>query len=499
MTVVRDSSYAPRGAPDERPEGRPSRPTPGLAAILSFILPGLGQIALGAFRRGVVLGFPLVLTLIVALFVVIGDRKALFGVIQPQVILALIALDVLLGLIHLIAIGDAYHTARSRRARSAWTVGHGSPRLLAVLLVITFVIHGTLGAIGVQAYNAVNAVFSLPGSGIGIPAPSFGPTADGSPGASAAPTAYSGPAWAADGRLNVLLIGGDAGAGRWSLRTDTMIVLSADLATGRAALFGIPRNLVNAPLAPEDSGIFPDNRFPDLLNGLWVYADTHRAQFPGGDDAGFRAITGAVQQLVGVPLDGAIVVKLQGFVDLVNALGGVWIDVKSPISDYAYPKVDGSGYIQLHIPAGCQHMNGTVALEYARSRHQTDDYNRMGRQQIVLTDLADQLDPIALITQVPNLLTIAGTNLKTTFAPADIPAIAEFGASVDRTHIKNVLFDPPTYPEYLTTTEISKIQKVVRSIFAPVAPVAPRASPTPAATASLGPSAKPAATCPPSH
>lgn len=472
--------------------------SPGLAAVLSFVLPGLGQIAVGAIRRGILLGFPLVLALLVGLVLVVGDRKALLGVIEPQVILALIALDILLGLIHLIAIGDAYRTARNRIARSAWSVRRpGSPRLLTVLLVVTFVIHGALGALGFQAYNAVNAVFSAPGSGLTIPTPSFGPTGagssgtPGSPGATTTPTANGGPAWAADGRLNVLLIGGDAGPGRWNLRTDTMIVLSADLQTGQAALFGIPRNLVNAPLAPEDAGIFANNRFPQLLNGLWVYADTHRDRFPGGANAGFRAITGAVQQLVGVPLDGAIVVNLNGFVDLVNALGGVWIDVASPIHDSRYPLETG-GYTILNIKAGCQHMDGHLALAYARSRHQTDDYNRMGRQQVVLEDLANQLDPIALITQVPNLLTIAGDNLRTTFAPADVPALAEFASQVDKKTIKNILFDPPKYPEYLTLKEIASIQKVVQTIFPPV----PLASPSPSPSPSLAPSATPR-TCPP--
>jgi LCP family protein required for cell wall assembly len=487
---------------------QPAKParsaSPGLAAVLSFILPGLGQIAVGAIRRGVLLGFPLVLTLLVALFFVVGDRKALFGVIQPQVILALIGLDVLLGLIHLIAIGDAYRTARNRLARTAWSVRSGSPRLLTVLLVVTLAIHGALGAIGVEAYNAVNAVFSVPGSGLTIPTPSFGPTASGgvagSQGASTGPTAFNGPAWAADGRLNILLIGGDAGKGRWNLRTDTMILLSADLASGRVALFGIPRNLYNAPLAPEDASVFPNGVFPypNFLNGLWVYADTHRNQFPGGDNAGFRAITGAVQQLVGVPLDGAIVVNLNGFVELVDALGGVWIDVTSPIHDDRYPLEDGSGYIVLNIKAGCQHMDGHVALEYARSRHQTNDYNRMGRQQVVLEDLANQLDPIALITQIPHLLDIAGTNLRTTFAPSDVPAIAEFAAQVDRKHVTNILFEPPKYSEYLTAKEISAIQKVVRNVFAPprVHSPSPSASSSPQPSVSLAPTASPA-TCPP--
>ena len=128
------------------------------------------------------------------------------------------------------------------------------------------------------------------------------------------------PDWARDGRLNILLVGSDAGTGRWLLRTDTMVLLSVDIESGQAAMFGIPRNLINVPLAGEDAKAFPDGRFPGLLNALYVYAWGHPWQFPGGDARGFRAVTGAIQELVGVPLDGFVAVDLQGFVRLVNSV-----------------------------------------------------------------------------------------------------------------------------------------------------------------------------------
>jgi LCP family protein required for cell wall assembly len=354
---------------------------------------------------------------------------------------------------------------------------------------VTLVIHGAIGAIGVQAYDTLNAVFTSPNTGYTIPTPSFdtpaGPTA--APGATPSPVPTAGPAWAADGRLNILLIGGDAGPGRWSIRTDTMIVMSADIATGRVALFGIPRNLVGAPLAREDAAAEPGGVYPDLLNSLWVYADQHPGQFPGDDTTrGFRAISGAVQQLVGVPLDGAVVINLNGFVDVVNQLGGVWVNVPYPIHDDAYPLENGSGYIVLNISAGCHHFTGHLALAFARSRHQDSDYGRMGRQQLVLQDLAKQLDPVSLILQLPNLLQIAGDNFRTTFQPQDMGSLLQFAAGVDRSKLKEVLFVPPTYPEYLTKSEISRMQKVVRNVF-------PAVTASPAPSASIAPSATPSA------
>jgi LCP family protein required for cell wall assembly len=476
---------------------RPPQPaSPAVAAFLSFLLPGLGQIAVGALTRGLLLGFPLVAVIVIGVLLALTDRGDVIGaLVKPDVVLGLVALDVLLGLIHLVAIGDAYRLARRRVGRSAWQLRAGAPTALVVLLVATLAIHGGLGALGVQAYNAMGAIYHQPGSSFGIPTGTFEPTDTPEPGASPTPfqptptPTTAGPAWAADGRLNILLIGGDAGPGRWNLRTDTLIVFSADLATGHAAMFGIPRNLCNVPLPPESADAFPGGIFrcPDdvtkagsyFINALWVYADGHRKLFPGGDDAGFRAIAGAVQQLVGVQLDGAVVVNLNGFVDLINALGGVWVDVPYAVHDDHYPLEDGSGYASVTIKAGCQHFNGHRALMYARIRHQDSDYFRMARQQIVLESLARQLNPLAMLTQLPSLLDIAKENLRTTFSPDDASSLAQFGLRIDTRHIKNVRFVPPKYPEYLTSSEIKQIQKVVRNVFTdwPAA-----ASPDPSAT-----------------
>jgi LCP family protein required for cell wall assembly len=471
--------------------------SPGRAAFLSFVLPGLGQIALGSFSRGLVLGLPILATVVIAAFFILADHADLIsGLFDPTVILVLVVLDVLLGLLHIIAIGDAYWLARRRAIASAWTQRSGSPKLLAGLLAITFVVHGTIGAIGVKAYDTLDAVFSSPGVGYTIPTPSFGPGGSLAPGRTPFDVSpFPGPAWAADGRLNILLIGNDGGPGRWELRTDTMVMLSVDVASGKAALFGVPRNIVNVPLAPEDAKIFPDNRYPDLLNSLYVYAVQHPDQFPGAtpEEKGFRAVTGAIQQLLGVPLDGVVTVNLNGFVDLVDALGGLWVKVPGEVYDTSYPLEDGSGYVTIDIKPGCRHLDGHFALAFARSRHQDSDYSRMGRQQVTLEALAKQVDPIGLLPKVPDLLTIAKDNFWTTFAPAEIGRLARFAATIDTAHIKNVLFIPPTYPEYLGTKEIKAIQKAVKTVFNNLA-----ATPSPGADASASPAPQPTAkSCPP--
>ena len=492
------SAWAPAVAEPAR-QARKSA-SPRLAAILSFVLPGLGQLALGAVRSGLLLAIPIVLTVGVLAFFLLADRADLVsGLFDSTVILALVVLDVVIGLLHLIAVGDAYRLARRRLASGGWTV-KGSPKALTALLGATLLVHGTLGAAGLFAYDSLTSVFQAPPTGYTIPG--FQPNASLGPGATEfQASAFPGPAWAADGQLNILLVGNDGGPGRTLLRTDTMIVLSVNVETGRAAMFGIPRNLINVPLAPEDSKAakqWQGGLYPDLLNSLYVYAYEHPALFPGDtpDIKGFRALTGAVQQLLQLPLDGVVSVNLNGFVDVVNALGGVWINVPYPIHDDSYPLEDGSGYIVLDIRPGCQHMDGHVLLEFARSRHQSSDYQRMDRQQMTLEAISRQVDPIALLPRVPQLLQIAKDNFWSTFQPSDIGRLARFAATIDTKHITNVLFIPPDYLEVLDKAEIKAIQQDVQQTLAQLA----MPSPTPAATPTPNPGAKATATpktCPP--
>jgi LCP family protein required for cell wall assembly len=482
-----------RGMGEEHDKsGHGSRRAPGIAALLSGLIPGLGQAWLGARRRGMLIALPVVIAVgAVIVAVAIDPVGTLDAVVKPGALVVILAVLVFVAAYHLVAITDAFRVG-ARRVRAATPDGRQPSALrspgLAIVLAGVVLVYGTVEYVGIRAYQAENTIFVDPGSGFEIPQPSFAtqstpsslPATGGITDAPPTPTPVPVPAWAQDGRLNLLLIGTDAGPGRWLARTDTMVVLSVDIATGRAALFGIPRNLLNVPLPPESAGAFPNGRYPALLNSLYVYALGHPKQFPGGDAAGFRAVSGAIQELVGQPLDGAIVVNLNGFVDLVNAVGGLWIDIPAYLYDAHYPKPDGTGYIAISFNAGCQHLNGDRALEYARSRHQDSDYGRMRRQQRVLIALANQVDPIALLPQVPKLLDIAQDNLWTTIDQNDIANLAVLAARVDTHDIQTISFAPPDYPEYLRNADIKHIQTVVATIFDAAAPTpGPTAGPTP--------------------
>ncbi len=430
--------------------------SPPVAAILSFILPGLGQAAAGSRRRGLVIAAPALALLVIAAGLVLFARHAIVdSLFSSSALFSFLLLDVAVLIYRLWAIADAFMVARARP--SGTRIGRVATRaVIGIVVLATLGTHLAFGALDMAGSNALSSAFNPNGPGwFGDPnlaagetapaftdqpdptdlpteAPSASPTSIGSP----TPTPIGSPTvaptpgpttadgipvfpidandppntppteWAADGKLNVLLVGADSGTGRWSLRTDTMILLEVDIATGRAAMYGIPRNLENVPLPPESADAFPCHCFPypNLLNGLWRDAVNRPAayQYPGTDFVrGFKALEGAVGELTGLHVDGVVLVNLMGFVNLVNALGGVDINVPVRLRDSQYSRPQDGKNITLDIKAGPQHMDGLTALAYARSRHQDSDYGRMARQQAVLLALRNDLHPCSLLPEDP--------------------------------------------------------------------------------------------------
>jgi polyisoprenyl-teichoic acid--peptidoglycan teichoic acid transferase len=471
---------------------RAARRSPAVSAALSFILPGLGQGVSGAVARGLLLALPVVALLVLAFAVLSHGTARAFGLLlQPSFLIGLIVLDAVLLMYRGAAIVDAYLlTKRLHGAGATRSQRTISLSVLAALLVATLSMHAVLGVIGVKTYAAMSSIFdpSGPIGGLGeLPPASVDPNApQGAPTPTPAPTPVPPPPWSQDGRLNILLVGGDAGPGRFSLRTDTMILASVDIATGRAAFFGIPRNLINVPLPPESAKAFRCGCFPDLLNGLYVYAGQHPESFPGGSARGYLALQGAVSALTGVQVDGMLVVDLNGFVRLVNALGGININVPYAIYDSSYPLEDGSRDVRLYIHAGPQHMNGHLALAYARSRHQDDDYHRMVRQQLVLLALRQAVNPCSLIPRLPQLIDIAGQSLWTNFSIRDLPDLLALAQRVDTRHIGQFAFSPPAIPEYLNARGVAAVHAMVANAFSSttMSPVPSAATPTPGSSGS---------------
>ena len=271
-----------------------------------------------------------------------------------------------------------------------------------------------------------------------------------------------------------------------SLRAAPRSVISVDVTTGRSALFGVPRNLVNVPLPDEPAEAFDCRCFPDQLNLLFMYAVAHPESFPGADeDRGYRAVQDAIAMLTGLQLDGQVVVTLGGFVRLVDAIGGR-MTTQDSIYDENYPDPLSTRNVVLSIPRGYHTFDGWHALAYARSRHQDNDYNRMKRQQEVLRALRRELDPCTLVPRIPELLDIARQSLWTNVPVEQLPDLFEIGARVNPTTIASYQFWPPDIHERLDVESINRVRLMVRAAFSEPPP---SATPGPSSTATTAPTA----------
>jgi LCP family protein required for cell wall assembly len=456
-----------------------------IAAALSFLWPGLGQAWLGAWRRAILLAAPMMLLVVAAVWV--RATQGVFGpfllIAQPGVLAGLLLLNVALLALRAFAVVDAFRLAHGR-----WpTSGTRAMTAAAAIMVGVFLgglllEHAYVGLVSYKSYDTLNAVVHVPqATPTPVPAtPQPGESVGPTPLPTPVPTPV--PVWSDNGRLDLLLIGGDAGPGRFSLRTDTMIILSVEISTGRAALFGIPRNLFNVPLPEGPAEAFDCRCYPDLMNSLFVYAMANPDVFPGADeDRGYMAVQNAIAKLTGLQIDGQVVVTLGGFVRLVDALGGLDMTTRDSVYDARYPDPLSTHNVVLWIPRGQHHFDGWHALAYARSRHQDNDYNRMDRQQEVLRAMRAAFDPCSLILRIPELLDIARDSLWTNVPLEQMAEVFEIGARVKVGSIARYQFWPPDIHEKLDIESINKVRLMVRTAFTGPAPTPePSAERTPA-------------------
>jgi LCP family protein required for cell wall assembly len=171
-------------------------------------------------------------------------------------------------------------------------------------------------------------------------------------------------------------------------------------------MFSMPRDTYGLPMPPNSrlSALWGSN-FNYKLNALWEYSDRYRDLFPAG---GADALKQALGYAYGLDISYYVLVNFSGFQDVVDGLGGVTINVPAPVVDDGYPGNDGDGqHLRIYIPAGIQHMDGSEALTYARSRKggtYYDDYDRSARQEQLLVALEQQADIGAVSAHLSQLM-----------------------------------------------------------------------------------------------
>jgi LCP family protein required for cell wall assembly len=216
----------------------------------------------------------------------------------------------------------------------------------------------------------------------------------------------------ADGRYNILLLGGDAGADRLGMRPDSTSVVSIDAKTGKADIIGIPRDLNIVPF-PEGSPLheaYPNgygyNNTCDVdvcqLNSIYTEVELKSPEmYPNavaeGSEPGIEAMRDAASGVTGLTIQYYVLIDMEGFSQLIDALGGVDINVaeRLPIGGQLEDLSDVEGWVE----PGQQHMDGFTALWYGRARHGSSDYDRMSRQRILQEAILKQFNPGNVLTK----------------------------------------------------------------------------------------------------
>lgn len=243
-----------------------------------------------------------------------------------------------------------------------------------------------------------------------------------------------------DGRYNVLLLGGDSGAGRWGLRPDSMTVASIDADTGRTVLISLPRNMKNFPFVKGSvmHQQFPDGFDADYLNGVSTWAGDNTELFPGSKHPGVDATVMAIEGITGLRINYWAMVNLEGFKDLVDAVGGVTLDVRQPIPVGGLGS-DVTGYIK----PGTRKLNGHDTLWFARARDGSDDYSRMARQKCVMGAMLQQVSPQTAVTNFARIAAASSAMVSTNIPAGEFDSFAQLALKARGQKVSTLSLVPP--------------------------------------------------------
>ncbi|WP_293698881.1 LCP family protein [uncultured Agrococcus sp.] len=363
--------------------------------FLGFLLPGSAQVVAGnrkLGRFGLIATFTLLFLALVAAIMFFASRETLlravgngFGLLVLEIIVIAYAL------IWLILGFDTFRLTKLARIKGGGRWGVAVASIVAIVLPVGLA--GYAASVIDASRGLLNDVFQA-----------TGPTQD-----------------PVDGHYTFMLLGADSGDGRMGLRPDTLRVVTVNAETGAATLVGVPRNLMNAPFS---EGSPMRSHWPDgfncgtsdcMANAAYTYGMNNPDLYPDAEDnnsnPGIEATRDLLEGVTGLTIQYYMIVDMHGFEGLIDALGGVEIDVERriPIGVTGRPP---SGYIE----PGLQTLDGETALWFARSRSDSSDYDRMDRQRIVMEAVVSQFTPQTLLSSYNRIASAGGDMLQT-----DIP------------------------------------------------------------------------------
>ncbi|WP_426998621.1 LCP family protein [Pseudarthrobacter sp. N5] len=463
-----------------------------LLVLMTLFMPGSAQIVAGDRKLGraaLRVTLTVWVLVILALVLLVADRSLLINIITNPFASLLIVIFLIA-----LAIGWAALFINTLRLIRPVLLAPGMRPIVGGALILAMVLSS--GSLGYAAYllnvgrNAIGSIFNANG-------PAIDPV---------------------DGRYNFLMMGGDAGADRTGRRPDSLSVLSVDAKTGQTAIISVPRNLQNAQFSEGSPmrKIYPDGyNCGDecLINALNTeVTNEHKDLYPGVADPGAQATLEAVSGTLGIKVQAYVLVDMDGFAKLIDAMGGIRIKAGGwvPISGDMVDEANGIHGMPLGwIPAGDQKLDGYHALWYGRSREFVDDYARIQRQQCVQQAMLKQLDPATLLSKFEDIANAGTKVVESNISSGQLGSFVDLAMKAKGRDVSRLTIGPPDFDaSFSTVPDFDLIhQRVSQLLAAQSSPSAgaagdvlrePSAGTGHLMAAGLTPAATPAKTTPPS-
>lgn len=463
---------------------------PIVAAAMSLVVPGAGQWYLGRRLRAV--PFLVVSGALVASTVVVWSRGSIFTLqlaVQPRWLGVIIAGNVAIAAFRLWASLDSYLVGREAgRALPVPVMLLAAGVLGAALIAPHVLVESKASALldllenvfateEIEQEPPVWRVPELPGAILDpdpVPPPLMVDPLDpvhrpGLSGWSGLPEPML-PVPVDEERITVLLVGGDAGPGRSGLRTDAMVIASVDTRTNRAVLITVSRELTGFPLpqAVEDADRviarqaflwdravaaeeaetsratqpLPEELDPccwlDRINALYPFTRDLSRVYPGSPDPGLEALRASLSEGLGLRIDYYVMVDMAGFVDVVDAIGGVRVTSRESMHMRFSPAKEGEEWFELDIDPGVHHFDGRTALAYLRNRSGSSDIDRTRRQRCLMREVAGQLDAFTVLRRLEVISAVMQRHTTTNVPLRLLPTLVAVVGALDRTDIQTV-------------------------------------------------------------
>jgi len=501
------------------------RRRPWLAALLSAVVPGAGQMYERRYARALLWFGPIVVALVAMIPLSRMSTADLVGTaLDPAVLWSIFAANVFAACWRIGSAVDAYIVARHDHVSTADQSGAAVGLAVgwALLAIAVVAPHVAIGRYTYDAVTLVESVFVVDANGVPeAPRIPIGTDADlvpdpvahaydvdsvdpdsnrnmvfregvGDPDAidvwddivaerrtsAASVPMLSFNERVGGTRITILFAGGDAGPGRGGLRTDSMMVGTIDTVTGKAALFGFPRNMAQIPLPkkfadafidlemrmtpPPDVDETPDagtgsgdeggdptdvveappfescHCFPEQMNAIYPFTRKWTSTYPDEVDPGMAALRDVISNMMGLRIDYYALIDMAAFVDLVDAIGGIDVYVLKPLESEVSPPREGQPWAYVKVEPGWNHLDGPEALAYARARKGSSDYTRMERQRCMVKAVAAKADAFTLLRSFPAIVDAIQNSVVTDIPLTFVPDLIEATANLDFDDIETV-------------------------------------------------------------